>query len=35
MNAGTSKINNETYHFCVAPMMEWTDHAEKQSVIST
>jgi hypothetical protein len=21
--------------FCVAPMMEWTDRAEKQSVVST
>jgi len=23
------------HRFCIAPMMEWTDRAEKQSVIST
>jgi len=26
---------NQGHRFCVAPMMEWTDRAEKQSVIST
>jgi hypothetical protein len=24
-----------THRFCVAPMMEWTDRAEKQCIIST
>jgi hypothetical protein len=26
---------NQPYRFSIAPMMEWTDRAEKQSVIST
>jgi hypothetical protein len=33
MNAEMSA--NQAYRFCVAPMMEWTDRAEKQSAIST
>jgi hypothetical protein len=27
--------SDRAYRFAVAPMMEWTDKAEKQSVIST
>jgi hypothetical protein len=27
--------SNQPYRFSIAPMMEWTDREEKQSVIST
>jgi hypothetical protein len=28
-------MDHTAYRFCIAPMMEWTDRAEKQSIIST
>jgi hypothetical protein len=31
----TSKMNDLRRIFAIAPMMEWTDWAEKQSIIST
>jgi hypothetical protein len=31
----TQVDTGKAYRFCIAPMMEWTDGAEKQSVVST